>query len=405
MRILRRALSLVSLVLMFCLHAFPQASIIKGKVLSQVNGRPIPNCSVFINNSSRGTVTDAVGEFELRNIPAGNHELIISSIGYETYVHSFTGKQLPLQLDVQLKIKATEMESITIAPYVKDGWKRWGNFFIENFIGTNENAMGCAIKNTKAIKFRFSNSRNRLTASADEPLLIVNKSLGYTISYQLEDFFSDFANNTIGYSGYPFFNEMPTNKAKLRARWKKNRKTAYQLSMMHFFRSLYLNELDSQGFSIKTQIRFENAEKQRVKVLFDKLNHDTLVTMNGNLVKTTKLELLPLDSIHYYRSIMAKPDYYMSLGPPIPEDSLVSRDTDETQVFFFQGTIFISYLNAKEGLSQQSSIKLMTPTPVRIWSNGNYFPPGEVFTMGYWSTSEKLSNLLPIDYEPENISK
>ncbi len=405
MRNLNNALLLSTCLLLFFFHSFSQTSLIRGKVVSQANGAPISNCSVFINNSSRGTITNSVGEFELRNIPAGNHELIVSSIGYETYVHSFTDKQFPIQLDVQLKLRATEMESVTIEPYVKDGWKQWGDFFIENFIGNNENASGCSIKNTKTIKFRYSKSKNRLTASADEPLIIVNKSLGYTISYQLEDFFSDFANSTIGYSGYPFFNEIATSRAKLKERWKKNRKTAYQLSMMHFFRSLYLNDLDSQGFTVRTLKRFENVEKQRVKALYARPTNDTLIMMNGDLVKMSKMELMPQDSIHYYQTILAKPDYYESPGPPIPADSLVSGESDESRVFFFNGTIFISYLRAREGLSQQSSIRLMTPTPVRIWSNGNYFPPGEVFTMGYWSKSEKLSNLLPIDYSSENVKK
>ncbi|MEI9913284.1 MAG: carboxypeptidase-like regulatory domain-containing protein [Bacteroidota bacterium] len=82
----------------------------KGRVVNGVNSTPVPGSSVFINNTSKGTTTDKNGYFELNDISSGKHELIISSIGYETMVHPFAAEQLPLQLRIELadKSKGTE---------------------------------------------------------------------------------------------------------------------------------------------------------------------------------------------------------------------------------------------------------------------------------------------------------
>ncbi len=51
---------------------------------------------------------------------------------------------------------------------------------------------------------------------------------------------------------------------------------------------------------------------------------------------------------------------------------------------------------------QKSTIYLLTPAPVQIEENGYYDSPLEIFTIGYWAESQKLANLLPLDYWPED---
>lgn len=72
---------------------FIQASaqhFIKGTVVNESTGAPIAGTSVFISNTSKGTVSNSNGYFELTDVPAGKHELVVSSIGYETNVFSFS---------------------------------------------------------------------------------------------------------------------------------------------------------------------------------------------------------------------------------------------------------------------------------------------------------------------------
>lgn len=67
---------------------------IKGRVVNEATGAAIPGSSVFISNTSKGTVTNSEGKFELNDVPAGKHDLVISCIGYETNVYSFSEQQI-----------------------------------------------------------------------------------------------------------------------------------------------------------------------------------------------------------------------------------------------------------------------------------------------------------------------
>ena len=158
---------------------------IKGRVVNEATGTAVAGSSVFITNTSKGTVSDNAGRFEINDVPPGKHELVISSIGYETNVFSFTESQLPLQLKVELTIKVKEMENVTVEPFTEEGWDKWGGYFLRNFIGESEAASRCKIKNTQDIKFRFYKKTNRLIAYADVPIIIENKALGYIINYKL----------------------------------------------------------------------------------------------------------------------------------------------------------------------------------------------------------------------------
>jgi hypothetical protein len=136
-----------------------QSNTIKGKVISESTGTPVAGCSVFLNSTSKGTVTNDAGVFELLNIPPGKYELIVSSIGYATYTYTFSGNQLPLELEISIKQKATSLSEVTVEPFLKDGWETWGQTFIDDLIGTTANAKECTLQNKETVHFRFSKKK------------------------------------------------------------------------------------------------------------------------------------------------------------------------------------------------------------------------------------------------------
>src|SRR5690348_4183306 len=73
-----------------------------GKVADSTSNKPLSNCSVYLNNTSIGTVTSEDGTFLLKNIPRGRADLIISAIGYSTYVLHLRSDSLPKDLRVRL---------------------------------------------------------------------------------------------------------------------------------------------------------------------------------------------------------------------------------------------------------------------------------------------------------------
>jgi len=248
---------------MIACKLFAQSNYIKGKIINGETGAAIPNASVFITNTSKGTVSNSAGDFELDNVPEGSYDLVVSCISFETQAYTYRANQLPLRIQIQMKPKADELKEVVIEPYEKNGWETWGKFFTENFIGTSANAGSCTIKNYQALHFRNSKKKNLLTVTAEEPLIIENKALGYKIQYQLEGFSYDFDKNILLYFGYTLFSEL--NKKAAKAWQLKNRQQAYNGSIAHFMRSLYNNRLLEEGFEVKRLIKTPNLEKERVK--------------------------------------------------------------------------------------------------------------------------------------------
>ena len=46
---------------------------------------PFPVVSVYLNNTTNGSVTDKDGIFYIKNVQPGKYKLVASSVGYITY--------------------------------------------------------------------------------------------------------------------------------------------------------------------------------------------------------------------------------------------------------------------------------------------------------------------------------
>src|ERR1700743_2056028 len=66
-----------------------------GTVLDSAGNKPLAGASVFLNSTSRGTITREDGSFLLKGIPRGKYQMVVSAIGYETYVLELDGNRLP----------------------------------------------------------------------------------------------------------------------------------------------------------------------------------------------------------------------------------------------------------------------------------------------------------------------
>ena len=354
-----------------------------GLVSDSADGKPLAGVSIFLNSTSKGTVSHEDGSFLLKGIPRGQYDLVVSAIGYETFVITINGSRLPHALKIVLHAKAAELAAVTVEPYLKNGWQQWGRFFLDNFIGTIENANHCHIKNRSILRFHFYKKSNRLSVTAAEPLIIENDALGYDLQYKLEAFVSDFNSHVITYYGYPYFREMSTTSESRRLRWEQHRQIAYQGSMMNFMRSLYAGHAPEEGFTLQQQVSVPNQEKRRVQAIYHP--------------DTQPADTFPIDTLHHFWEVLRQPDHF-SQTITVPPDSLVNANADQTRSLFFSGTLTVLYKDEKQKIDQGSRLKLITPALVRFEENGNYYPPQEVLTTGFWGQTEKIANLLPLDY-------
>lgn len=368
-------------------HAFAQF-MLQGKVLDSANRQPLSSVSVFISNTSVGTITKPDGSFSL-TIPQGSYEIVFSYVGYAT--KTFATNKLNSPFTVELLPVEKQLEDIVLIPFEKNGWASWGKFFTDFFIGTSDEASQCRIQNTKAIRFRRDKIKNTLTAVAFEPLILTNKALGYTIQYQMEEFRYDFESKYLFYQGYHLFTEMKGNEQKQK-RWQQRRQDVYEGSQMHFMRSLYRNTITEEGFDVYRLLKQENIEKKRVREF---LKHNPM----------------PQDSTRNFENILSQPDERSIIySGKLTGDSIAYAIDEVTAGLEFENYLYIVYNKKKapaayvnrfnaQSSDMASEIIFLEKLPLEIQANGNFYPPQSLLNTGFWGWSEKMSRMLPYDYK------
>jgi hypothetical protein len=359
---------------------------------------PLLNASVFLNNTSIGTQTNDKGYFELI-VPAGKFELIVSSVGYQTYQQVIIAPtNLPLSIILHQKIETLDEVVVVSDAYEKDGWKKWGKWFYEQFVGTSSFGKRCKIKNPEVIRFRISPNKQLMTVIAKAPLIIENKALGYNIRYQLEVFQYEFVKQRLFYAGFPFFEQMKGGTRQLQ-RWKRNRADAYDGSALHFMRSLYIDQLTEAGYDMRYLFKYRNEEKERVKQVYKKR-----ILTQGNVID------LGGDSSAYYQRILQQPDVRTETGKNLlTRDSIgfmndssafVFNNKQYIQVYYKNKPVPIAYqaLYPKSNAIWLSELVLINQQPIELYQNGAYYSPTELMLIGFWAWWEKIGTLLPVDY-------
>ena len=351
-----------SIALLFSVAVFAQEKVfsITGKVIDEKTKQPMPNASVFCQNTTSGTTSNAEGNFFLR-MNNGGYDLVISYTGYETKVLRISnGNEENDHLVIELKEQDKNLTEVVVAgsAEVADGWNKYGDFFLKNFIGTTPNADDCQIENKDAIHFYFYKKRNKLKVkSKDDNIVIINNALGYKIKYQLDSFIYDYSTNISSYTGYPLFEELKGTPDQ-QTTWKQNRFKTYVGSRLHFIRSWYDSTLKDEGFEIETL-----DANNKSTALEDPYSNNIFSTDSGDVQINIKGRI----RITYKNQ---RPDQkYLSINK-----------------FPLTSKFEVSALDIIDGFA--------------IEQNGYFYEQSEVTNMGYWAW-KKLAELLPYDYNPE----
>lgn len=221
--------------------------IIQGKIVDQYTSKPIEGVSVYINNTSFGTNTNQFGEFVLPYRFKGEFQLVVTQIGYERKIKKISSDSLKSKYLFYLIPKENRLMDVEVQSSDRNGWSKWGTFFLEAFVGTSKYANKCHLINANDLIFKYSKGEKTLQVYAYVPLIFENFSLGYHIEVQLSDFIYDVNNKYLYTETYSYFKEMQGNKHDLR-KWKNARNDAYLGSLMHFIRSVYSNQIVQEGF-------------------------------------------------------------------------------------------------------------------------------------------------------------
>jgi hypothetical protein len=348
-------------ILLFSISAFSQEKTfpVSGQIIDAKTKQPLQNASVFCQNTTIGTITNADGKFFMR-LNNGGYDLVISYTGYETKsIRISNGNAGNDSLIIEMSEKDKSMEQVVVAgsAEVADGWNKYGQFFIDNFIGTTPNASQSTLENKEVLHFYFYKKRNKLKVRAKDDLIVTNNALGYKIRYQLDSFVYDYSTKVGSYTGYPLFEELKGTPEQQET-WKKNRFTSYIGSRLHFMRSYYDSTLADEGFTL--ELLDANNKANQLQDPYDSKYYsvdsgDAVINIKGRL------------RVNYNNH--APDQKYLSENNFPPTTRLQISALDITDGFVIE-------------------------------ENGYFYEQSEVTNMGYWAW-KKLAELLPYDYNPE----
>lgn len=293
---------LIYLFLVLPLVTFSQT--ITGRVIDQSTQKPLETVTVYFDNTTIGTTTNANGDFTISFSDAIQSNLVISYLGYETQV--ITDYRVKTSFTVALKPSAIDLDEIILD--FDDGLTRKQKLklFRKEFLGMSKYALSCKILNESDIILRWDKQSKTLYASSDMPIRIKNKALQYELSFDIIDFEAnysyvnlktqEFVLDKVTYAGTSYYKDL--EKADKKST-KRKREKVYKGSVQHFMRSLYNKTLRDEGyqifhrgfqvnewtyFTLKPQEGTSLKEvllKDKVSILFDK-NEQSDIYLNVN---------------------------------------------------------------------------------------------------------------------------
>lgn len=332
--------------------------VIKGKVIDNTN-TPLEGASVFLNNTTVGTISNENGEFELK-ATEDDYTLVVYFMGFKTVQKQISVTENEF-FTIQLEEDNELLNEVEIDINPKSNFKDFKRFRLA-FIGNTHFAKGCEILNPEVLRYYLNSRTSKLTVRAIKPIEILNRKLGYKIYYDLVKFNID--HKTTSFHGYARYVKLK-GKKRQQKRWEKNRLKAYNGSLLHFFRSLYMANVQEEGFVInqfkRQKVVLKNGEKFKEVPLKENLNYyDVVFRMNGKTFL----------NFNFWLQVIYK------------------KEKEE-----------LNYRRFGKRLNQQESIIQLVEKPIEILPSGKLVNPLATFTEQYWAY-EKIADLLPTDYQP-----
>jgi len=338
-------------------------TVISGRVTDVETGEPLENVNVFVAFTTIGTTTDSRGNFELKNVPLGMFTLVTSRVGYEHQVNSLqVFRHDSLYYEIRLKPSILEMQSMEITAQKDKEWEKNLEQFVKVFIGEVDNSENCIIVNPEVLNFGFVN--DTLFCRSNNILFIDNNFLGYRLHIVIRDFVWNTRTDAGHYLIYPNFEPLEAHDSDVISKWKSNRKKAYNGSLKHFLRSLYVGNAEQEMFTIFSGPLKKLAMGGGHRVYSSEL---TLEQLSGLPLKT--LSFTGYLRIEYGRK---------------SEESYVIQDKYGRE----ERLVWVDDLKSVSIISLKSSYAI-------IDSLGNLLNPLSLEVSGGWAKN-RISNLLPL---------
>jgi hypothetical protein len=281
----------IILLFIFIFSLSAQSQTITGTVKEKGTGLPLPFANVFINNTTIGAATDIDGKFIITGTIPDQFELVASFVGYSTVSVTINrkGKQSIVQ-NFELELLEDNLSEIELKAKRDKSWERNLKKFKEVFLAVPDDPYGKDIEILNPWVLDFStvkpdNGFNYTQATAQMPLQLVNKALGYQIDFYLQDF--RMLRNASRFFGQAFYKNLAAEDSLLESKWKEGKELNYLNSVRHLALSLLLKNSGSQGFEFY-EANANVPKKDRTNDFYYELKK-SIIPVNLELIYTKPL--------------------------------------------------------------------------------------------------------------------
>jgi hypothetical protein len=341
---------------------------IRGSVVDDSTGAPLPDTHVFVSGSMNGTTVDEGGRFRLDGLASGAKRVYVSRVGYTPErIDVVVPPDTTLSLTVHLEPTVVEADPITVSDQRGEEWHEHLRRFKRLFVGVSPRARRCYLLNPNTLQFDAA-WWGRFEADASGPLKFENRSLGYRVTYYLKNF--EERGDIVRWDGEPLFNPLSPRDSAEAARWRQNRRRAFYGSLRHFLLALLHDRVEEEQFRM--------------------------------------YHLPRADAFRDWRRARRR---------PIRRSDLLTIQDDSLAEISFTGTLEIQYTGAGETdayvewanlhrapRDKQVSLIRLNKRSIHMDRHGEIVEPYGATLYRYFAFRQRLANLLPRGYRPDGTS-
>ncbi|MEJ0032847.1 MAG: carboxypeptidase-like regulatory domain-containing protein [Bacteroidota bacterium] len=198
------------------------------KVIDAETNQPVPFANVYLNQTTIGGFANEQGEVDVKKIPFGTHQLVVSEIGHIPQQRKLIIKATQTMY-ITVTLRERMLDVVTVVAKHDRKWRRQFKRFEKMFFGS-AHFKQCDITNPSALQFNDQNGQ--FIADSKEPLKIENNYLGYKLDFVITNCF--FTAEKFNITGFARFEEKKGDE-KQSNKWKEHREKIYRGSPQHFF--------------------------------------------------------------------------------------------------------------------------------------------------------------------------
>ena len=341
---------------------------------------PLKGASVYINNTTKGSTTNDNGDFELGPLQPGRYEIVASFVGYDPLLYSAEIRSSNLRISFKVEKKEEVLREVLVLS--SELRKRYLDIFKKYVIGLSVAAGRCQIKNIEEVQFASGETKDEIVAYTEKALVIENPELGYTIHFDLIEFYYNKATNGAYFFGYTRFIDWGKDE-KTKKKWIRKRRDAYEGSTVHFFRSLVNKQLEKEGFTVYQLLNMKKEKKDSAGITIITQKTSQGMQMASRAIEDSMIRIYP-DSVYRIYEL---------------------RIHDGWRVMYSKNTDLKTEMMRKNFISGQPPTRTVSglrlrEEPFLVNERGILLTPIRLFYDGIWGY-ERLANMLPEDYDVE----